>query len=73
MEGTDDEDYSQEQYQALAGVTRALIDYYPALGPDRIVGHSDIAPGRKTDPGSAFDWELYRQMLAAEFSGGVKQ
>ena len=41
----------------LADVTRALLARYPALAPGRIVGHCDIAPGRKTDPGPAFDWD----------------
>jgi AmpD protein len=66
LEGTDEEAYTDRQYRVLAGVTRALIDYYPDLEPDRIVGHSDIAPGRKTDPGPAFDWSRFRCLLAAE-------
>ena len=66
LEGTDEEAYTDPQYRVLAGVTRALIDYYPDLEPDRIVGHSDIAPGRKTDPGPAFDWSRFRCLLAAD-------
>jgi AmpD protein len=37
-----------------------LLVAYPAITPERIVGHSDIAPGRKTDPGASFDWSLVR-------------
>jgi len=40
-----------------------LLDHFPALNSHSIVGHSDIAPGRKTDPGPAFDWARYRQSL----------
>jgi len=44
-------------------VTNVLIAQYPAMGVDKIVGHCDIASGRKTDPGSAFEWQRYRQQL----------
>jgi AmpD protein len=43
-----------------------LIAHYPLLSADRIVGHSDIAPGRKTDPGPAFDWKRFRRQLREE-------
>jgi AmpD protein len=56
LEGVDEIAYSTEQYDALAEAVAALCDAYPRLSPDRLVGHSDIAPGRKTDPGPAFDW-----------------
>jgi N-acetyl-anhydromuramoyl-L-alanine amidase len=57
LEGVDTTPYEASQYDALGEVVAALCDAYPRLSPDRIVGHSDIAPGRKTDPGPAFDWE----------------
>lgn len=63
LEGCDDQPYSDHQYAALAAVTRALQQHYPAISADRIVGHSDIAPGRKTDPGPQFDWPRYRALL----------
>ena len=64
LEGTDEEPYTDEQYLALSAVTGLLLEHYAQLGVDRIVGHSDIAPGRKTDPGPAFDWPRYRNALA---------
>lgn len=56
LEGTDDVAYTDAQYAGLAAVLPALFRRYPRLGPDAVVGHSDIAPGRKTDPGPSFDW-----------------
>lgn len=63
LEGTDDDVYTDMQYQVLVGVTRTLLDHYELLDSTRIVGHSDIAPGRKTDPGPGFDWPYYRSLL----------
>jgi len=60
LEGCDDQPFSDQQYVALAHVTRELREAYPELTPTRIVGHSDIAPGRKTDPGPCFDWQRYQ-------------
>ena len=56
LEGTDALPYAEEQYQVLNQLVAALLSAYPLITADSIVGHSDIAPGRKTDPGSAFDW-----------------
>lgn len=63
LEGTDDLPFSEAQYNQLTSLTRLLRQYYPAISLERIVGHSDIAPGRKTDPGPYFDWQRYRASL----------
>ena len=64
LEGTDDQPFAEAQYSALVTVTQALLANYPSLHRDHIVGHADIAPGRKTDPGPCFDWARYRAALA---------
>ena len=64
LEGTDFEPFTDEQYQALVGVTKLLLQEYPCLNSKRIVGHSDVAPGRKTDPGPYFDWPRFLQGLS---------
>ena len=66
LEGTDDQPYTSMQYTQLIRVTEELLRYCPQLTVDRIVGHEHIAPGRKTDPGPAFDWQRYRDGLTAE-------
>lgn len=63
LEGTDEGGYTEAQYQQLAHLARLLMRVYPAITPQRIVGHCDIAPGRKTDPGPAFDWTGWRARL----------
>ncbi len=62
LEGTDEEPFTDAQYSALALLTAAIRKNYPSITEERIVGHSDIAPGRKTDPGMAFDWHRYRKL-----------
>ncbi len=63
MEGTDTLPYEPAQYDALVQVTEELMAIYPKLTPQTIAGHCDIAPGRKTDPGPAFDWKRYLSRL----------
>jgi N-acetyl-anhydromuramoyl-L-alanine amidase len=63
LEGDEQTPYTVRQYRRLASVTRVLTRAYPAITPARIVGHSDIAPDRKTDPGPSFNWERYRRSL----------
>jgi AmpD protein len=65
LEGSDDLPYEKIQYKKLTVVTQALLKTYPAITHERIVGHSDIAPGRKTDPGKCFDWRYFTGLLAA--------
>lgn len=60
LEGTDTNPFTGPQYAALNGVIEACVAAYGITG-DWIVGHSDIAPGRKTDPGQGFDWTRVRQ------------
>jgi AmpD protein len=64
LEGEDETPYTDAQYQAAAAAISALREAYPGLDAQRIVGHSDIAPGRKSDPGPAFDWQALRARLA---------
>ena len=63
LEGTDESAYTDEQYQQLAKVTKTILVHYPKITHERIVGHNDIAPGRKTDPGLSFDWTRYRALI----------
>ncbi|WP_028864275.1 1,6-anhydro-N-acetylmuramyl-L-alanine amidase AmpD [Psychromonas aquimarina] len=64
LEGTDHSTYTNEQYLALSALTTQIQLRYPAITTERITGHSDIAPGRKTDPGRQFDWAYYFRLLA---------
>ena len=56
LEGCDESPYADAQYDVLIQVLRGLLNDYPGLSARRIAGHSDVAPGRKSDPGPAFDW-----------------
>ena len=64
LEGCDDDPFDDVQYEVLTTLCQDLMDYFPRITPDRITGHSDIAPGRKTDPGPHFDWRKFRSKLA---------
>ena len=63
LEGTEHQPYTDAQYQSLVQLTRQLMQDFPAITLDRIVGHQQIAPGRKTDPGPSFDWNRYQSAL----------
>lgn len=63
LEGSDNVAFTEPQYVALVRLSRRLLRAYPIR---HIAGHSDIAPGRKTDPGPFFDWDGYRRALRLE-------
>ena len=63
LEGTDELPYTEAQYRGLAALIAALRARYPSIAADAITGHADIAPGRKTDPGPAFDWGKLAALL----------
>lgn len=66
LEGTDEIPYTEEQYHQLTSLTLCLQNQFPAIIMDNIVGHCDIAPLRKTDPGPVFDWHYFRQCLTEQ-------
>lgn len=63
LEGDEHQPFTQQQYSKLVNCTKAIMQAYPAITPEKIVGHSDVAPGRKQDPGPFFDWTAYRGAL----------
>lgn len=63
LEGTDKSAYTEEQYQSLALLTQKIQQRYPGISKERIVAHSEIAPGRKSDPGCGFNWPYYFALL----------
>jgi N-acetyl-anhydromuramoyl-L-alanine amidase len=65
LEGTDSDAFEDVQYQQLAELIKVLQITYPAIA-DHVTGHSDIAPGRKTDPGTGFDWEKLHRYISAQ-------
>ena len=71
LEGTDTHVYTDAQYSALSELVQACREAHPEIEPGAIVGHSDIAPGRKTDPGSSFDWHCLGHLIGVEELPGV--
>lgn len=66
LEGTDNIEYAEQQYRVLIAVVNSLFASYPTLSSERIAGHCDIAPERKSDPGQSFDWaRLYAGLLVS--------
>ncbi|WP_029655380.1 1,6-anhydro-N-acetylmuramyl-L-alanine amidase AmpD [Marinobacter daepoensis] len=63
LEGTDDQPYTDAQYRALSRLATLVMAAWPDVTGDRVAGHSDIAPGRKTDPGPAFNWGYFKSLL----------
>ncbi len=63
LEGSDDVAYELAQYQQLSVLIPVIQRFYPEITADKIVGHCDVAPERKTDPGSAFEWPYLRKLL----------
>ena len=68
LEGSDFVPFSAAQYEALANAIVAIYDTYPKTRR-HLTGHSDIAPGRKTDPGDCFEWTRLREMVARLLEG----
>lgn len=63
LEGCDSKPFCDVQYARLGELTTAIRSAHPAIAIENIVGHMDIAPNRKTDPGPYFDWTRYRERL----------
>ncbi|RLK51526.1 AmpD protein [Alkalispirillum mobile] len=70
LEGTDETPYTDAQYQVLGPLCQTLMASFPGITPERVVGHSDVAPGRKTDPGPLFDWARLRAALQPPGAAG---
>ncbi len=60
LEGSDSQPYEREQYLSLVGLLRSIFGLYPRVSIDSVVGHCDVSPDRKTDPGPFFDWDYLR-------------
>jgi len=73
LEGTDEVAYEGIQYDRLAEIVAALASAYPRIEPAHITGHCDVAPGRKTDPGPAFDWNRLATRLGMDPAGFMRE
>ncbi len=69
LEGAEGITYTDMQYHALAALTAALLAAYPSLSAEAIAGHSDVAPGRKSDPWPVFEWQHFRALLKDVLAG----
>tara|TARA_Y100001935_G_C17290560_1_gene503047 strand:- start:266 stop:811 length:546 start_codon:yes stop_codon:yes gene_type:complete len=63
LEGTEDTNFEEIQYKNLINLTENIIKYFPLITLDRIIGHSEVSPNRKTDPGQFFDWKKYKNSI----------
>ena len=63
LEGNEEDCYTDNQYESLINVTNTILNYYPNIDKTRIIGHSEIAPNRKADPGKNFEWDKYLDSL----------
>jgi N-acetyl-anhydromuramoyl-L-alanine amidase len=63
LEGTDECPYEDVQYERLGALVRLLREVWPGITPERVVGHCEVAPQRKTDPGPCFDWARLRRLI----------
>ena len=63
LEGCDDQSYEPVQYEVAANLVKLLMENWKGINKQRVVGHCDISPGRKTDPGEAFNWEYFYSLL----------
>lgn len=63
LEGSNEQPFTTQQYDTLQRLTRQIMQAYPRITKERIVGHCDVSPGRKIDPGQYFDWQRYLQNL----------
>jgi AmpD protein len=68
LEGTADTPYTDAQYTQLAALAAALLGAYESLSQEHIVGHADVAPGRKSDPWPTFDWPRFRALLKTQLA-----
>ncbi|MAJ87036.1 MAG: 1,6-anhydro-N-acetylmuramyl-L-alanine amidase AmpD [Cellvibrionales bacterium TMED148] len=71
LQGADHIPYTEEQYSQLVPLTLRLQTIFPLITLDRIVGHSDISPDRKTDPGNSFDWQRYLTLITCGAGEGL--
>ncbi len=72
LEGTPDHPFAEEQYSSLVELCVMLMERYPLITPERIVGHSDIAPGRKEDPGPFFSWGRFKDELGRKLKANAR-